>query len=543
MSRSRQQFWPLRNDPWLDNGLERWARLLEHVSQQHPGLIQIEWHSEGLMVSMMGDDVNALVSMLNDALKQQIMPNLYSIQKTSQGEQKKRLLGFIGFNQQPPNQWPQLYSDQRRREELLRAVFQEDVSVSRTCPLCSSPIGRAPPNLTLSVYPLVTKNKAFSGARTRWAGSGFEGRPTNVSVCPRCYLLGALTWADDALLYLCGMGRDRNNKLAVVILPAPPEPDLITLHRQKEEYRERLRHERGPRSNVYFRPPHAEYTGKQAEEGEQEGKKTPVREGRFSLLLAFLEQTLHEVAQKSYGQPFQMDVIRRQIPNGWLFISIPQGRMKNVNVHDLLLDDPTLQLLARLVEADVQPYAQIMAQLALQDDEGKPLPDEQLEMREAMAQGLLTNSFATFARAFLPRPRQRLRLYGSSENHIFTLVKEWRWKGMEEQIETIRKAAYALARIAASRRQPVILYQLERVRTRKDLLSVLQQATHRLIGMDAQDMRYIPINDIEDLVQLVCKDTVPFEDLKNTIFVFAGVEYARKVRAKEKSSQGGESDA
>jgi hypothetical protein len=160
-----------------------------------------------------------------------------------------------------------------------------------------------------------------------------------------------------------------------------------------------------------------------------------------------------------------------------------------------------------------------------------------------MAQGILTGGFAIFARAFLPRPRQQLRLYGPLEDPILTLVKEWRWKGMEEQLETVRKAGYALAEIAASRRQPVVLYNLERVRTRSDLLAVLREAVHRLIGLDAEEMRYISVAAIEELVQLANRDAVPFEDLKNTLFVFAGVAYARKVIAQARAQQGGEGDA
>ncbi|MCS7261768.1 MAG: hypothetical protein NZ765_13505, partial [Anaerolineae bacterium] len=72
---SQVLFWPLRNDPWLDNGLERWGRLLEYVSQQHPHLLGIEWRSDGLVVHV--HDLAALVPVLDDALTQQVIPNLF----------------------------------------------------------------------------------------------------------------------------------------------------------------------------------------------------------------------------------------------------------------------------------------------------------------------------------------------------------------------------------------------------------------------------------------------------------------------------------
>ncbi|HXG41396.1 MAG TPA: hypothetical protein VNL95_01580 [Dehalococcoidia bacterium] len=543
----RTLLWPLRHDPWLDNGLERWGCLLQEVSRQHPKLLRLEWRRDGLLVEL--QDVDALVPIVDDALERQLRPNLFYTYVNRRGERGQRLLDFIGFNQQPPKQWPQLYlSDAAKRQHLLRAALSGESGGSRACPLCGSPLGRQPPTLTLSVYPLVTKNKAFSGARTLWTGNGFEGRPTNVPVCHRCYLLGALTWADEGLLYLCGLGPDRS--LAVAVLPAPPTADLLGLHRQKEQYRGQLRHERLWRTNVYYRPASAASSASEQEEQDEEEAETaeaagerPVREGRFSLLLAFLERCLKEVADKGPGEPFQIGDVRRQVPNGWLFISMPQGRMKNVTVHDLVLDEPTLQLLVRLVEMGIEPYAHVLAQIGLTDDRGRPLGEMQANMREAMAQGLLSGNFVIFARAFLPRPRQQLRLYGALEGPIQAIVTEWRWRGMEEQLETVRKAGYALAEIAASRRQPVILYNLERVRTRSDLLSTLKEAVHRLIGLGADDMRYISVAALEDLVQLAHRDTVPFEDLKNTLFVFAGVAYARKVIAQARSQQGGEGDA
>ncbi len=539
-------FWPLRHDPWLDNGLEVWGRILDHVASQHPELLRCQWQPDGLLLEV--KDGDRLVPVLDDQLVSWRERNLFHAYTTKQGERRRRLLDYIGFNQQPRNQWPLPYLEsQQKRQDLLRAVLAQGKEGDRPCPLCGWGVSTAPPALTLSVYPLVTKNKAFSGARTRWTGEGFEGRPTNVPACHRCYLLGALAWADDSLLYLCGLGRDPKSSVAVAILPSPPDPDLVSLHRQKQAYRGQLDHGRHHRTNVHFRPPavsprtQPERSDEDAEEVRAPVERRPVVEGRYALLLAFLEACLSEVAQRHGGRLTFREALR-SVPQGWLFVAIPQGRMKNISAHDLVLDQPTLALLVRLVEAGIQPYAHIFAQLSLADDRGKALYDEQAEMREAMAQGLLTDTFSVFARALLPRPRRQVRIYGET-GPIERLVKEWRWKEMEEHLETVRKAGYALAEIAASRRQPVVLYNLERVRTRSDLLSMLKEAVHRLIGLDAQEMRYISVAAIEDLLQLVHRDTVPFEDLKNTLFVFAGIAYARKAMAQAKAQQGGEGDA
>lgn len=536
--------WPLRHDPWLDNGLEVLGCVLEEASRQFPGLLTVRWQSDGLLVEVA--DPSRLVPLLDEAIGRRAEGNLFYTTERD-GQRRSIILPFIGFNQQPPGQRPAPYlADPAKRRGLLQDALGDGGGGGRPCPLCGAAVGANPQTLTLSVYPLVTKNRAFSGARTRWTGEAYRGRPTNVDVCPRCYLLGALAWADDALLYLCDLGRNRDT--AVAVIPAPVSPDLAALHEQKNGYRHSLRQERRRRTNVYFRLS-SDRAPREDEEGdavpEQEGatEERPVAEGRFSLLAAFLERSLWEVGQRGLDFAGLFEAARRTVPQGWLFVTMPQGRMKNVTAHDLVLDEPILHLLVRLVEEGVQPYAHIFTQVGLMDDKGRPLYEEQAEMREAMSQGLLTDSFPAFARGFLPRPRRQLRLYGAVVERIQTLVREWRWKEMQEHLETVRKAGYALAEIAASRRQPVVLYGLERVRSRSDLLVVLKEAVHRLIGLSADDMRYISVAALEELVQLLNRDEVPFEDLKNTLFVFAGVAYARKTMAQSRGQQGGEANA
>lgn len=113
-----------------------------------------------------------------------------------------------------------------------------------------------------------------------------------------------------------------------------------------------------------------------------------------------------------------------------------------------------------------------------------------------------------------------------------------------ETLEVVKKAGRALAAIAASRKQPVLLYALERVRSGSDLLEVLKEGVHRLIGLEAEDMQYISLDALEQLTELIHKttDARQFADLKNTLIVFAGIAYAKSVMAQSRQTQqGGES--
>lgn len=276
----------------------------------------------------------------------------------------------------------------------------------------------------------------------------------------------------------------------------------------------------------------------------QSEEEREVREGRYSLLLAFLERTLSEIAEKEESTDLFAEAQRR-ISDGWLFITIPQGRLKNITAHDLVLDEPTLRLLVKLVEQDKLPYAYMISEIWLSDEKGKSLGDETLSLHENLSRAILTDDFDLFANAFVPKPRRQLRFPFVVGDEVETLVQLWRWSNMNaETLEIVKKAGRALAVIAASRKQPVLLYALERVRSGSDLLEVLKEGVHRLIGLEAEEMQYISLDALEQLTELIHQttDARQFADLKNTLTVFAGIAYAKNVMVQSRQTQqGGES--
>jgi hypothetical protein len=514
--------WPLRNDPWLDSALEFFGELAEHIARQHPHVAEIEWEPDQLVLTLY--EPERFAELLHDEIRQRAQTTLFYLSKGK----KQVLKPFVGFNQQPPNQHPPLYQEEKRLA-FLKRVFQPAADTSRGatgCPLCGQEFKGEAHKLTLSVYPFVTKIKSLSGIRTRWTKGALKGFVTNSPVCPSCYMLGALAWMDDALLYLCDLGgRDGT---AVILLPAPPLGNLLRL-RELKAYRSGLKGgER--RSNVRFI--------------RKSGEEQEVRDGRFSLLLAFLERALQNIARTLPGEDWDLfSEAKRRVSDGWLFITIPQGRLKNVVSHDLVLDEPTLRLLVKLVERGILPYAHLISEIRLADDQGRPLREPVPELHELLAEALLTDDFGRFAGVFLPKPRYGLRFPFAIEGDLKTLVELWRWSEVDPQeLEVVKKAGRALAGIAAGRKQPALLYSLERVRSPSDLLEVLKEGVHRLIGLEAEEMRYISLDALEQLTELAHKtyDTRKFEDLKNTLIVFAGISYAKGVMAGSKP-QGGDS--
>lgn len=518
------------NDPWVDNGLELFGRLVENIQKQQPQVVQICWKPEALEITIY--DMQRFVCLLDEALKQQI-DNVIFYRGKDGG---KRLKPFVGFNQQPPKQHPPIFQDDQRKQ-LLEKIFNPASTQKhggpQSCPLCGEPIVGDSKNLTLSVYPFVTKIRALSGIRTRWQGEGLSGFTEYFPVCLRCYFLGSLVWSDDALLYLCDIdGSDGNS---VILLPTPLEGNLDRLREVKETYRPKYGERR---TNVRFK---RRTKGAQQEKREEQEERE-VQDGPYSLLLAFLERTMEEIAERSKVEVTDLFAeARRKISEGWIMFTIPQRRLKNITAHDLILDEPTLQLLARLVESGNLPYAHCFSEIQVRDERGKRLQDVERDLHEQMAKAVLTNDFDLFARVFTPKPRRQLR-FPAIEGVVETIVKLWRWSNMDAQtLEVVKKAGRTLAHIAASRKQPVLLYALERVRSASDLLEVLKEGIHRLIGLEAEEMRYISLDALEQLTELLYKvtDARQFADLKNTLIIFAGVAYAKDMMKEVRQAQAG----
>jgi hypothetical protein len=511
--------WRIRNDPWIDNGLEVLGRLVEEIQKQHPQIVQVHWEPEALEITV--HDEERFIELLDDALRQKIENTVfYTVEK--KGTKRSVMKPFVGFNQQPPTQHPPTFQESRRRQ-FLQNVFSAPQSQGRGgpkgCALCSEPIGGDSENLTLSVYPFVTKIRSLSGIRTQWSHEGLSGFVEYLSVCPRCYFLGSLVWADDKLLYLCDIGG--TDGIAVILLPAPIAGSLMRLRKVKDSYRPM---HGGRRTNVRFKR-------KQRGEGQPEEERE-VQDGPYSLLLAFLERVMDEIAEKGEITDLFAEVQRR-VSEGWLILSIPQGRLKNITAHNLILDEPTLWLLAKLVEQHNLPYAHCISEIWLTDEKGKRLQDLIPDLHEQMAKAILTDDFNLFAKTFIPKPRRQLRFPFVIEDIAATIVTLWRWSNMDAQmLEVVKKAGRALARIAASRKQPVLLYALERVRSASDLLEVLKEGVHRLIGLEAEEMRYLSLDALEQLTELLHQiDARQFADLKNTLIIFAGIAYAKDVMA------------
>jgi len=526
----------IRHDPWLDNGLEVLAGMTEAIARQHPAVLNVRLEPDGLHLEI--HQPQRFARLLSHQVELQV-ENAYYIPEPG----RKVLKPFVGFNPQPPKQHPELYRGKETIEafiqDLLAEISQPSNRRSRfTCPFCGAP---ATEKRTLSLYPFVTKTKALGGQAV-WAEAGFRGLNEYGPICTICAFLGMLAWSDTALLYRCdiggpqGKGKRKETRTALLALPWPQPLDLRRLHAQKQRYRHAL-NPAHRRSNVQV----------VVHWGNREREDWPPQ--AFTMLLAFYEaalsRVLREIQEGGEEGLFEPTALRGVIPDGWILLRIPQGRMKDITATDWFMEDAVLRVLRSMIEADILPYQGILTGMWL-TLEGRPIDEETAAWREERAAAFLQNDYGRFAAGFGVRRRQTLGFYGEAAQGLHRWIQIWleERKAMNEQeLELVRRAGRTIGRIAGAQRRATILYEMERARTPSDLLGVLSDVVHRLVGMEAQEMRdqYLSLEALDRLTALIHQtgdDARRFADMKHTLFIYAGLEYAGVIRGQTAETTG-----
>lgn len=514
-------FLPRLGDPWLDNGLEVLHRALKEVGRQIAGTIRVRMEPDGMRAEVL--DLDRTVKALGDLIGLWVKERLFY--RPSSGQEKPK--GFTVFDWRQP---PRIFHRERGFSgdvSLLKKALSLPSSKGTPCPICGLP--GADQSLTQSVHILATKIRSLSGTRTKAEGGFLRGFKDYNLVCARCYLRGAMVWLDDGLIYRTGS----RARPSFVILPAPPGYDMLKLAEIKDGYRRSLRIE-GEVSNVKV------VVRRGAERAEESAP------GGNSLLLAFLERLLWDILSEAKREGFWGEV-RRKVSEGWLLLTIPMGAMKNVTARDVVIDEPRMRLLGRCVEElGFLPYADMVALLWLVERRtGEWLTKETDDFREEMSRAILEGDFGLFASLLLPRGRAIPVIPMEAEGRLEEFVREWRCERMSpEVLEVVKRAGRALGQIAfgpegRQRGAPTLLYSLERVRSLRDMLDVLEKACHRVIA-GGGELGYSALEALEKLTEIAHQvEAGELEEIKRTLTIFASLEWARRAR-QAASKEGGE---
>ncbi len=507
---------PKHNDPYLDNALQSFSRMLRELKEQFPEVLDCQLSPNGLWIKVINR--KKFLDVLEEKIKDEIETNLRFSSKRRDGTSYSAWKHFPPFVTNKPSQYPKIYKEETRRE-LLESAFPEEMPKTKKsiCFLCEK--FPASEELTQGVYPLVTKIASLTTTEH------LIHRSTQryyYRVCPLCYLVASLGWLDPALPYRSKVEIAPRQSVSFIWLPYSSSlqkldelkrPLLSTLKLQEEI------------SNVPLGLPYPSYPP-----------------SRFSLLLASLESLLLQVAEKEKKSLRELILI---IPEEWWFLRVPEGRgMKNVDLGAFSLPQRIKEVLQEYLPQG-KIYGELLGLIEVrQDSERRDRNEERRRtdrLREELSRAFLQDDYHSFARCFQIHPRWIINLPSNVEGKLFNLIKIWRCKGMlvEGDLEVLQKAARTIALVSDLRQKPSVLYNLlDRVRTPSDMLSALKEIGHLLVGIDfaEPDAQYLSPDSLEQLLKLLHHKERPFPEVRDTLGIFISVEYAKR-RIRERRSE------
>lgn len=498
------------NDPYLDNALQSFYRMLTEIEEQYPDVVESKLVHNTLKITIKNKE--AFIDRLDELIKEETKLNLFYSRKNRDGTTSENWKHYLPFRSQPPSQFPKTFKEDTRKKLIELAFSEEITKVKRNpCFLCGKYPGSE--ELTQGVYPFVTKTSALTTATyliNRSISKSYH------KVCPLCYLIASVGWLDPILPYRSRVSVAPRQTVSFLWLPYTTGllEELDKVKRELGGGRFELKDEI---SNIRLEVPYEGYPP-----------------SRFSLLLSFLESILLQVADREVRT---LKEVYLRIPDEWWLLCIPEGGgIKNVDLWAFSLPIKIKNVIMEYIPKG-RIYGELFCSMGLRQDGERRDRDEERRrseyLREGLSRAFLSDDYSSFARQFQLSPRWIIILPPSGEEKLVNLIKVWRCRDMltEEELEVLRKAGRCIALISDLRKKPSVLYNvLDRVRTPSDLLEVLREIGHLLVGVDFQesDAQYLSPDSLDQLVELVNGKEKLFSDIKNTLGIFISVEYAKR---------------
>lgn len=393
-----------------------------------------------------------------------------------------------------------IYSE-RAPEEVTKILDFINGEGKDTCITCGELFYKKYKNLQQASYPFVTKIKSLGGVRSYKDGEAYAFREYYTNFCPKCYLLGILVWADDALVYRT-FPRDKS------ILLLPVMDSLRELSEFKERYRKLLL-------------PHR-YSNLRVSKGAEEVENTP---GEYSTLLRFYERFFVEIEEPG------------TIATTWSVVHIPLGSVKNIKFDSIALRDEIINIMREIVgESGFSIYGEILKNLYFfkETPTGSSADWESTAaIREKLSEYFIKDDFRHFTRQLLPRKGGHVGFSREARQDFEELIFIWRWKRMgipKENLETIKNVGYIVAK--ASEKNLRLLYKLDKTKNLKEFWSVLREVSRKMVGLEA-----VRPTSLDKLVQLVKDYEKEWTEIRDLLVVYSSMYYS--IKSKER---GGESE-
>jgi len=498
-------------DPWMDNGLENFFRMLNNLESCEAKITDI---SVKLKIKDKKEFVKELTRAILD--KRQNLIVIEKDRKTNEIkeikkdhlilQEGKKIGGKVAFKED-------LYKPEKTAE-IVSKIF--DLKKGKNiCILCGRAFDKAVKKLQQANYPFVTKIASLSGVRSYKDGKVLSLKEYYDNLCPICYLIGILEWTDDAIIYRTFPG-DKS------FLFLPYFASLKELHNFKKScIYSGILNNASRYSNIRVNP------------GSSEVENTP---GEYSTLLCFYEKFIENATD---------DIVA----NEWVVLQIPFGAVKNIKEDLINIGERILGVIRQIYETGENCnfiYKEIFSKVYFHSENKKSIDWENTrEIQENLSKFFLLDDFRAFTNCLLPRKGGYVLFSPETRKGLEELIFVWRWKKMgvpKEKLEAIKSVGNIIAKI--SRNNASLLYKMDKVRTLEEFWSVLREVARKIPGMDEKDLKMIKPTALDELIQLV-KDIVEsnkdgWKEVRDLLVVYSSMYYAIDKMSKDKK-YGGES--
>lgn len=483
-------------DPWMDNGLENFFRVLRDLKS-----CEVELTIDTIKVKIKSKE--EFIKELTGKILEKRQNLLVTEKNKKTGEikevrkdhlllqEEKKIGGKVAFKED-------LYKPEKTAE-IVSNVFELREGKNR-CILCGNVFDKSIKKLQQANYPFVTKIASLSGVRSYKDGGILSLKEYYENLCPLCYLIGILAWTDEVAVYRTFPGENS-------FLFLPIFEDLKKLHEFKSNcmYSGILKNTERY-SNIKVNP-HSDAV-----------EKTP---GEFSTLLCFYEKFVETASEET-------------VASDWAIFQIPFGAVKNIKTDFVKISDGIVGIITELKGRDKleRIYSDSVKKMYFFSENKKAVDwDVTREIQEKLSKTFLFDDFRVFTRSLLPRRGGYVSFSSEVRENVEELIFVWRCRRMgvsEEKLDSIKSVGNIIAK--TSRNNASLLYKMDKVRTVEEFWSVLREVARKITGMEEKELRKVRPKALDELIHLV-KDVVGMDkegwrEARDLLVVYSSMYYA-----------------
>ncbi|MEF8848497.1 MAG: hypothetical protein V5A68_05120 [Candidatus Thermoplasmatota archaeon] len=496
---------PIYNKPWFDNGLITFYDLLRSINSEigiglklNPQKISFTLKNTETFLEQLLPEISAVEN------------NLIVIGKEDENVEKEIKKDFLILQEGKKVNGKVRFKEKFYNEELRKSFLKKSVKIlgkeggKRKCIVCGRQYNVKAGNikrylkLKQSIYPLSTKIKSLSGVRSHGDGTFLRFSKTyHDNLCPLCYMIGALNWANRGIVYRTFI----SDKYSYILLPNMD--NLAELNEFRNSYLELLNNE-SRYSNIRVEP---------------DKKETENTAGKYSTLLCFYEKFLFNI---------NIGIICKE----WQIMKVPLGNVKNVSTIEVSINEDILGVLQNLYDKGIQVYNYFIKRVNFFMD--KNIESQKIdwditnEIRENLSKHFIKDDFYKFARTLMPKRGGHVGYSSNAHEKLGELLYEWRIKNMnleKENLEYIKKIGNIIAKTSGT--APTLLYKIDKARNFNDLLDALRQVSRKMAGLDKKDIKgKISPGSFDNLIEILKTNENNWSEIRNLLVIYSSMYYS-----------------